>query len=408
MKKPAPFLRLPGMGRLLTGYSLFVMADTSVYIVFAMWAKQLTGSTASAGLVFFCFIIPSFISPLAGTMIDVLRKDHTIVFTNVVMAAAMLVLQNAHENHQYMLLLLSALAFGMGYVVFNAARVCLVVNLYEAQYIGQINAVFRTLRESVRLTAPLFGVYVYTALGNQFFVWWVSLSLMGSACLFMNVETMHRSCHLSERALFSFQGLWEGARGLWQVQLIRSCVICLSVTLLVAGFYEMILFSLIDHLHQPLSVIGQLISAQGAGAVLGGGISIKLVTRLPSGVLVATGLLVQVAGILGLFAQDMALLFISCAIFGFGAPISMVGLDTLIQTTLPATVQGRANTSLEAITSIPFSLSFLISSLMTTVISYQLMLGSMAVVTLSAAVFLLLAIRKATRSLRQSADEGSP
>lgn len=49
-------LRLPGMGRLLTGYALSVIADTSVYIVFAVWAKQLTGSTSGAGFVFFVLL----------------------------------------------------------------------------------------------------------------------------------------------------------------------------------------------------------------------------------------------------------------------------------------------------------------------------------------------------------------
>ncbi|WP_319939618.1 MFS transporter [Xenorhabdus littoralis] len=393
------------MGRLLTGYGLSVIADTSVYIVFAVWAKQLTGSTAGAGFVFFCFIIPSLISPLTGNIIDSLRKDSTIVFTNLFMAASILALHFSHEKYQYILLLISALIYGLGYVIFNSARVCLVVNNYDEHHIGQINAVLRTLRESVRLTAPLFGVYIYTAFGNHVFVWFVSLSLIFSAFLFLNFEKKSKGYSTSNVSAFSLQGLWDGARGLWYDPLIRSCVICLSVTLLVAGFYEIILFSIIDHLHQPLSVIGQLISAQGIGAVMGGIVSIRLIKRLSPGVLVSVGFFIQVAGILGLFAQDIAIIYISCAVFGFGAPISMVGLDTLIQTKLPFAVQGRANTSLEAITSIPFSLSFLVSSLMTAVISYKVMLFYMAVVTVSAACFLLLVLRKAAYAPCHSGDD---
>ncbi|WP_157966665.1 hypothetical protein [Fastidiosibacter lacustris] len=66
----------------------------------------------------------------------------------------------------------------------------------------------------------------------------------------------------------------------------------------------------------------------------------------------------------------------------------------MIQTKLPSAIQGRVNTSLEAITSIPFSLSFLVSTLMTIVVSYKIMLFCMVVVTTSAACFLLLMIRK--------------
>jgi MFS family permease len=399
------FLRLPGMGKLLIGYVLSVIADTSVYIVFAVWAKQLTGSTAGAGLVFFCFIIPSLISPLTGNIIDNLRKDHTIVFTNIFMAATILTLYFSPEKNQYTLLLTSAFVYGLGYVVFNSARVCIVVNSYDKHHIGQINAVLRTLRETVRLTAPLFGVYIYTTLGNHVFVWFVSLSLIFSACLFINFEKKNTSSGSGNGSAFSLRGLWDGIWELWSNPLIRSCVVCLSVTLLVAGFYEIILFSIIDYLHQPLAVIGQLISAQGIGAVMGGLASMRLIKNISSGVLISAGLFIQVTGMLGLFSQDMVMIYISCAVFGFGAPISMVGLDTLIQTTLPPAVQGRANTSLEAITSIPFSLSFLISSLMTTVISYKIMLLSMVIVTVSAAIFLLLAVKKVDYTLCYSRDD---
>jgi len=390
-------LKLPGMRRLLAGYSLSVIADTSVYIVFAVWAKQLTGSTSAAGLIFFCFIIPSLISPLTGNAIDSLKKDSTIVFTNLFMAASILTLQFSHEKYQYILLLISAFIYGLGYVVFNSARVCLVVNNYEEEHIGEINAVLRTLREAVRLTAPLLGIYLYTTFGDHFFVWFVSLSLIISAILFLNLEIKNspRSQQNSVSAL-SFYGLMDGVKGLWGIPLIRSCVLCLSVTLLVAGFYEVILFSILEHLNRPLSVIGQLISAQGLGAVLGGILSIRLIKKMLPERLILTGFFIQAVGITGLFASEIPLIYLSCAIFGFGVPMSMVGLDTLIQTKLPLSIQGRANTSLEAITSIPFSLSFLISSLMASFIAYTVMLWYMVAVTVLAAILLTFAVRNAS------------
>ncbi|MCS3429566.1 MFS transporter [Klebsiella sp. BIGb0407] len=399
MTRNDSLLKLPGIRRLLAGYGLSVIADTSVYIVFALWAKQLTGSTSDAGLVLFCFIIPSLIAPLTGNAIDSLKKDSIMVFTNLVMAASILTLQFAHEKYQFILLLISAFIYGLGYVVFNSARVCLVVNNYEKKDIGEINAVLRTLRETVRLTAPILGVYLYTTFGSHFFVWFVSLSLIISAVLFLNLEVKNSDYRQEANiSAFSFSGLMDGVKGLWSVSLIRSCVLCLLVTLLVAGFYEVILFSILEHLNQPLSVIGQLISAQGIGAVLGGILSIRLIKKTPPELLILGGFFIQALGIAGLFASAMPLIYLSCALFGFGLPPSMVGLDTLIQTKLPASIQGRANTSLEAMTSIPFSLSFLISSLMITAISYRVMLWYMLAVTVLAAVLLTFAVRKASSS----------
>ncbi|SFU55408.1 Predicted arabinose efflux permease, MFS family [Xenorhabdus koppenhoeferi] len=400
-------LKLPGMCRLLSGYGLSVIADTSVYIVFAVWAKQITGSTSGIGLVFFCFIIPSLISPLTGNVIDSLKKDRMIVLTNLFMAVSILLLHYSDKSNQYLLLLFTAFIYGLGYVVFNAARICLVVNNYEERFIGKINAVLRTLREALRLSSPILGIYIYTTFGSDIFVYFVSLALLLSCLLFYHFEksdNSERNKTDTQVKLFSLNGLMKGVYGLWKDRLLRVCITCLSVTLLVAGFYEMILFSILDNIGKPTSLIGQLISVQGLGAVIGGICSIKLIRRFTPAMLVSLGFIIQSIGILGLFVQDISITYISCAIFGFGAPVSMVGLDTIIQTTLPADIQGRANTSLEAVTSIPFSLSFLLSSVLTTLISYKLMLFFMVIVTLSASVYLLFNIRKHHLACQHSRD----
>ncbi|MDE9441122.1 MFS transporter [Xenorhabdus bovienii] len=374
------------------GYGLSVIADTSVYIVFAVWAKQLTNSTSSAGLVFFCFIIPSLISPLTGNLIDSLRKDSVIVFTNIFMALSILVLLHSRQSNQYYLLLITAFIYGLGYVIFNSARVCLVVQTYEEKHIGKINAVLRTIREAFRLSSPILGLFIFTTFGSDIFVYFVSISLLLSSFLFLkfNKETENYS-HIDP---FSFKGLMEGVLSLWRNYILRASITCLSITLLVAGFYEIILFSILEHLNQPLSLIGQLISSQGLGAVIGGLFSMKLIQHIAPVKLVGIGLIIQSIGVLGLFSQEIGMIYISCTIFGFGAPVSMVGLDTIIQTTLPYDIQGRVNTALESITSIPFSLSFLLSSLLASLISYKIMLCFMVIITFLSSVYLLIHIRK--------------
>ncbi len=48
-------LREPRFRRLLVGWSLSNFGDSALYLSLAIWAKDLTGSNAAAGLVFFAW-----------------------------------------------------------------------------------------------------------------------------------------------------------------------------------------------------------------------------------------------------------------------------------------------------------------------------------------------------------------
>ena len=63
----------------LAGWTLSQFGDWALIIVLAIWAKALTDSNASAGLVFFALAAPSIFSPLAGLVVDRVRRRPLLV-----------------------------------------------------------------------------------------------------------------------------------------------------------------------------------------------------------------------------------------------------------------------------------------------------------------------------------------
>ena len=67
-------LRIRDARIFLAGWSLSLFGDWAMFIVLGVWAKDLTDSNTAAGLVFFALALPSLFSPLAGLVVDRVRR----------------------------------------------------------------------------------------------------------------------------------------------------------------------------------------------------------------------------------------------------------------------------------------------------------------------------------------------
>ena len=101
-----PDARLPGMRRLLAqrdarlflaGQSLSLLGDTALWLALGLWAKDLTGSSSAAGLVFLCIVAPQLASPFAGLLVDRVRRRSLLLAVNPLTALAVLPLLAVHD-----------------------------------------------------------------------------------------------------------------------------------------------------------------------------------------------------------------------------------------------------------------------------------------------------------------------
>jgi len=151
---------------LLAGQSLSMFGDWMMLIVLAIWMKTLTGSSSAAGLVFFVFALAGLVAPLGGLVVDRLPKRRLMIVTHVALAGVMCLLLFVHERGDVWLLYGVTALYGLGGDIFGAARSAMIKAMLPDELLAGANGAFQSVREGLRLIAPLAGAGLYAAFGG--------------------------------------------------------------------------------------------------------------------------------------------------------------------------------------------------------------------------------------------------
>ena len=77
-------LRNSAFRRLLAGWSVGNFADSVLFLTLAIWAKELTGSSSAAGLIFLTLAAPVLLAPVIGLIADRTSRKRLLVLGNLV------------------------------------------------------------------------------------------------------------------------------------------------------------------------------------------------------------------------------------------------------------------------------------------------------------------------------------
>ncbi|WP_330924323.1 MFS transporter [Candidatus Sororendozoicomonas aggregata] len=345
--------------KLLLGNSLVMYADLAVYVVYSLLIFDISESVPLSGAVFGAFVLPSLISPLFGNIIDNSNPKFLIAGSNAIVAILTTPLLFTENHTSIFFAYLSAAAHGLSYSLYSSAKARIVVNSYPYEKVGSINAKLNSTRELARIVSPLIGATIYSICGVFFFILTQLIILILSSLFFIRLPLMNYL--LKEQTNFSsFKGIMDGVNYLVNHFTLRYFIITICISLLISGFYEVSLIQFINDLSLPSSFLGSLISIQGAGALIGSLLCIRFKTSDAMS-LVTSGMLIQGLGMFLLQYDHLYPIYISCLLFGFGAPMVLIGMDTTSQTLTPFELQGRVNSAIGAITCLPLVISFLIA-----------------------------------------------
>src|SRR5918912_2803464 len=89
---------------LLGGQAVSVFGDSAMFLALGIWAKDLTGSNAAAGLVFFVFAVPLLGAPLAGLLVDRVYRRPLLMAVHGTLAVVVLSLFFVHDEGDLWLL----------------------------------------------------------------------------------------------------------------------------------------------------------------------------------------------------------------------------------------------------------------------------------------------------------------
>lgn len=373
---------------LVIGQTLSLFGDMALFLVLGIWVKALTGSNAAAGLVFFAYAAPSLAAPLAGVLVDRARRRPLMIATTLLIGAVMFLLLLVHGRGQVWLIYAVALLYGVAGLIFGSAQSALLTVLLPEELLGDANAASQTLRQGMRLVAPLAGAALYSAFSGGSVAMIDAATFAVAAFCLWRLRTAEPA-PAPHTARFR-QEVSAGLRHIRRTPPLRQIIISVALALLVIGFAETLLFAVIDQgLHRPPSFFGVLGAAQGVGAIAGGLTAGAALRRLGDGRLVGIGLALFGVGDGLLVIASLPAVLAGVAVAGVGLSWAVVGYATAIQRRSPAELQGRVASAGDLLAGTPQTLSIAAGAALSTLFDYRLLLLLMTAVILACAAYLL-------------------
>jgi len=372
----------------LAGWSVSTLGDSAMFLVLGIWAKDLTGSNSAAGLVFFVVAAPALLSPLAGLVVDRVERKPLLIGESVVMAAAVLLLLFVHDRSDLWLIYVVAAIYGIGGTVAYSARSAFLTVMLPREQLAEANAILQSVREGLRLIAPIAGAGLYAAVGGGA-VAVLDAATFAVVAFTLVIVRVPETRPEAEETHFLTE-LMAGIVHVFRTLPLRQIILSTAVCVLVVGFAETLIFAVIDQgLHRSPAFLGVLEPAQGLGAIAGGVTAARALRRFGDVRLVGIGMLLFALGDLSFVSSSVGVVASGFAVAGFGLAWLIVGFGTSVQLRTPARLQGRVASAAGAMINTPQTVSIALGAALVTVVDYRLLVVVMAVVIVGCAAYLL-------------------
>ncbi|MBB4920505.1 MFS transporter [Streptosporangium saharense] len=380
----------PRFRRLLVGQSLSTFGDSALYLSLGIWAKDLTGENAAAGMVFLCLSLPVVLTPFAGHIVDRLRRKPLLIAVNLVAGLGVLALLRVRSEADLWIIYAVALGYGLSFILIRPAQVGLVKQILSGEELAGANAAIRTVGEGIRLFSPLVGAAVYTAVGGHTLAVLDALTFAVAVVILLTLRVEEGApTPPQEREPFRRE-IMAGFRQIASTPLVAFTTVAVAASFAVIGLLDTVDFAVIEYgLQRPASFFGVLMSVQGAGGICGGLVVATMIRRYGEARSVGAGLLTVALGTALLTTPFLPVVVAGFAMIGCGVPWLVVGYTTAWQRSTPQQILGRVAAAADLATVGPQTLSIALGAALIASVDYRILLAvCCAVLTLSGAVLL--------------------
>jgi MFS family permease len=371
---------------LIIGQTLSAFGDFALWIVMAVWMKQLTGSSWRAGLVFFVLAVGNLAGPLGGVVADRVKRRELMIVTDFAMAAVVLLLLFVHDPSDAWVIYLVAFLYGVGGAVFFPARSALLRLMLPEDMLAEANGILSSGQQGVRLFAPLIGAALYTVVGGGLVAIVDAATFLGSAYFLWRMTLREEKPQPEEQHFV--EEVTAGFKHVWRTLPLRQLVAGVSLALLVVGFSETLIFFVIQAVHKHPSFFGVFATLQGVGAIAGGLTASRVVRRF--GELKTAGIGLVLFGVCSLILTlpSLGLVLLAFPVAGVGLAWLIVGYGTALQTRTPIAIQGRVSSAADLVATLAQTASIATGAALSVVVDYRILFVVMAVVLGVSGVYL--------------------
>lgn len=371
---------------LVAGQGLSAFGDWAMWIVMAVWMKSLTGSSARAGLVFFVLGLGNLAGPLGGLLADRVRRRPLMIATDCILGASVLVLLFVHDERDAWLIYAVAFLYGVAGSVFFPARSALLRVMLPENLLADANGALSSIQQGLRIVAPPAGAALYAAFGGGTVAILDSATFAGSAFFLSRIRVAEVKPAPPEHHFL--RELTAGIEHVWRTLPLRQIVLGATIALLVIGFAETLIFSVIAHLGKNPSFFGVFAALQGVGSIAGGLTAALVVRRLGDVRTVGVGLGIFGIGDVLLTVTSLPVVLSGFFIAGIGIVWAIVAFSTALQTRTPLAIQGRVSSAADISLSVAQTVSIATGAALSTVVDYRVLLVIMAAVVVASAAYL--------------------
>jgi len=388
---PASVWRAPGFRPLATAWVFTNLGDSALYLMAAVWVKEITGSDVQAAFVFVCLGIPALLAPALGLLADRVSRKLLVVASNTAIVPIVLSLLLVQGPTDVWLVYAVILVYGAAGYLTAAAQSGIIRGMLADDQLAAGNGILSTIDNAFRLIAPLIGTALYVALGPHAVVIATGVLFALAAVSFLALPPDRAPKRTTDGGMM--RELSAGFAQLFRVPSLRVLTIVIVIAFGSTGLLNVVVFPILDSLAVDPAMIGVLVPVQGAGAVVGGILSGRIVTRLGEPRAAAVGLILVGIGTASLLVPLLAVAVAGMVVMGLGIPIVVVAFATLRQRVTPDELQGRTSAAGNVAFNLPQTILSIVGAGLLAVVDHRVLLFA-TVVAIAVGAAMALGVRR--------------
>lgn len=381
--------RIPAARTYLAGQSVSILGDTALWLALAIWVRELTGSSAAAGLSFVFLVAPFLLGPLWGAVADRMRRRPLLIGLNAAGALLTLALLGVRGPHQVWVIYAVMTGYGVLTALTTAAQSGLLHSLVPDDLLGEATGFLSVVREGLRLVAPLLGAGLFAVAGGHVVA--VLDSATFAVATLAVVRTRVREPAPDPRPGRLRAELTAGFAHIRREAVLFRLVIAFGVSAAVIGFSESTgIAAITDGLQASATWLGVTQAVMGVGAIMGGATLAAALRRWGELPVAAAGLVLFAAGSASYLVPSLGAVVATRLVAGFGLTWAIGASNTALLRYTPSGMQGRVSATSEMTFALPQTISIAVGAGLLTLVGFRPLVVAESAVVLAAGAWLLL------------------